>query len=74
MSAIPTDERNLREINEYWTLQSIVFYQERVDLGYTPAFARAQALAYLRRKTHWDLPLAAGVLDTGIADKGRSPT
>ena len=70
MSAIPTDERNLREVNEYYARQSVAFYQERIDLGYTPALARAQALAYLRRKTQWDAALAAGVLDTSIADKG----
>lgn len=36
--------------------------------GYNEENARAQAIAYLRRKTHWTFHLAAGTFDAALRD------
>lgn len=69
MSTIPTDIINLCEINQHYVRQACVFYQERLDLGYKAEPARAQALAYLRRKTQWSEPIAAGALDYELTER-----
>lgn len=63
MSALPTDSRNLAEVNQFHLGRAVGFYEELIDLGNATQYARAQALAYLRRKTHWDEAIAAGALD-----------
>jgi hypothetical protein len=60
---LPTDTANLAEIHAFYLRRARIFYQERVDLGHTVAQARSVALAYLRRKTQWPEPMAAGALD-----------
>lgn len=63
MSALPTDSRNLAEVNQFHLGRACIFYDELIDLGNSAQYARTQALAYLRRKTHWDEAIAAGALD-----------
>lgn len=63
MQDLPTDSKNMAEIQAHYLRQARMFYQERVDLGHSVAVARPQALAYLRRKTGWPEPLAAGAFD-----------
>lgn len=38
-------------------------YQRRCDSGIPANDSRAEALAYLRRKTHWGAAYAAGAFD-----------
>ena len=60
---LPTDKANLAEIHAFYVRRAVIFYQERIDLGHKVAEARPQALAYLRRKTSWPEPMAAGAFD-----------
>ena len=64
---LTTDTRNAGEVCAFYLRQAVVFYQERVDLGYSPLTARVQALSYLRRKTLWPVTISAGALDSELA-------
>lgn len=59
---LPTDTINLAEIHAFYVRRAVVRYRECLD-GNPPHIARPQALAYLRRKTGWAEPFAAGAFD-----------
>ena len=48
--------------------RAVGVFLARLEEGYRPDNARAQACAYLRRKTGWAHPLAQGALDSAIQD------
>ncbi len=66
---LPTDTVNLAEIHAFYLRRARIFYQEKIDLGHKVAEARPMALAYLRRKTHWPEPMAAGAFDRELMRK-----
>lgn len=66
MTELPTDTKNLAEIHAFYVRRAVIFYQEKIDLGHKVADARPMALAYLRRKTGWPEPMAAGALDSEL--------
>lgn len=69
MTDLPTDLKNLAEIHAFYLRRAIIFYQEKIDLGHRVADARPMALAYLRRKTGWAEPFAAGAFDWELANR-----
>lgn len=64
---LATDIRNRLEIDTAWSLAlAVSIYEQRLDYGTGRTPARAEALAYLRRKTMWTEAIAAGALDNAI--------
>ena len=66
MIELPTDITNRGEIDAHYVHLACGCYADRIALGYPTGAARAGALAYLRRKTHWPEAFAAGVLDRAL--------
>lgn len=67
---LPTDRVNLAEINDWHVRRACSFYNDKIAEGFRPQEARPQALAYLRRKTNWPEPLAAGAFDSELLNGG----
>lgn len=70
---LPTDSLNLAEICAYHVRSSRDYFARLVAQGHAAPHARAQALAYLRRKTTWTEPLAAGAFDAPDGEHHAKP-
>lgn len=63
MTQLETDSANRAEYVEFALRRAALVYADRREHGDTAWQARAQALAYFRRKTELPEPIAAGALD-----------
>lgn len=66
---LETDRMNLAELARVSVDRALKHYRTARREGYNEENARAQAIAYLRRKTHWTFHLAAGTFDAALRDQ-----